>query len=138
MVTYKRQLWTSGYVYRIRCPYCGITYEYLDREMHYRSWYPDGFTYCPGCRRPNRHNEIFAIRQDGTPVYSTLEEARQAILNGYYQAVGMPIQPFVPPSPAAVPANTAFCPRCGRPYQKGTANFCGGCGGPLPQQNETE
>ncbi len=146
MTTYKRQLWTSGYTYRIRCPYCGMNYQYLDRDMNYRSWYPDGFTYCPGCRRPNRHNEIFAIHPDGTPVYSTLEEAKQAILNGYYRAVGMPIPAPAPRAPASqaapvfyaapsqIPAGTAFCSRCGKPYQKGQMNFCGSCGAPLPKE----
>ena len=131
MTTYKRQLWTSGYTYRIRCPYCGMTYQYLDGQMNYRSWFPDGFTYCPGCRRPNRHNEIFAIHPDGSPVYHSLEEAKTAILNGYYRAVGMPL---VTTPPAAVPANTAFCGKCGRAYQKGDANFCAGCGAPLPKE----
>ncbi len=42
-MSYKRALWTSGYKYRLRCPYCGTLIEYNDRQLGFRSWYPNGF-----------------------------------------------------------------------------------------------
>ena len=70
-MTYKRQLWTSGYEYRLRCPFCGTYVSYVDRQLGFRAWYPDGFVYCPKCRKPIRHSELFAVHPDGTPVYKT-------------------------------------------------------------------
>ena len=88
MATYKRQLWTSGYLYRQRCPYCGTVVEYTDRQLGYRSWYPNGFIYCTRCRKPLRHNEIFAVNPDGSAVYATQTEADLAVREGYYGVMG--------------------------------------------------
>ena len=151
MATYKRQLWTSGYTYRQRCPYCGTVTDYTDRQLGYRSWYPNGFIYCSRCRKPLRHNEIFAIKPDGTPVYATQAEADAAIHQGYYSVVGAPVAgpgdasyappapaaPYAPPAapataaPAPAPAATVgndVCPDCGKPYVKGVDHFCSNCG----------
>ena len=137
MATYKRQLWTSGYAYRVRCPYCGTVTEYRDNQLGYRSWYPNGFIYCSRCRKPIRHSEFFAVFPDGTPVYKTVAEAEAAITAGYYAAMGMPqnnvaapVQPA--PAPAAAPGEGfAFCTKCGTRYEKGKAAFCASCGNKL-------
>ncbi len=130
-MSYKRALWTSGYTYRMRCPYCGTEIIYTDRQLGYRSWYPNGFVYCPTCRKPQRHNEIFAVYPDGSPVYATKEAADLAIVEGYYRAIGAPVpNRTVPPGTAAGanPLDTAFCTECGRQYRRGVDHFCSGCG----------
>ena len=157
MATYKRQLWTSGYAYRVRCPYCGTVTEYRDNQLGYRSWYPNGFIYCSRCRKPLRHNEVFAVKPDGTAVYATQVEADLALQNGYLNAVGTPAPSAAPgveppkavtvepapapavepaPAPAAEPApapaeGVAFCTKCGRKYTVGEDHFCAGCGNKL-------
>ena len=104
-MTYKRQLWTSGYEYRVRCPYCGTHISYNDRQLGYRSWFPNGFVYCPGCRRPIRHNELFAVKPDGSPVFRTQEEANRSVYDGYNRALGL--------DPTAG-IDVVSCPTCGR------------------------
>ena len=135
-MAFKRALWTSGYTYIAPCPYCGTTIQYVDRQLDFRPWYPNGFIYCPRCRKPLRHSEIYAVHPDGTRVYSTMAEAEQAINLGYLNAVGVnqppvqptaqPVQPPVPPP--AQQQSGSFCPRCGRPYVAGRDHFCAGCG----------
>lgn len=133
-MSYKRQLWSSGYEYHIRCPYCGTLSKYRDRDLGYRSWYPNGFIYCPKCRKPLRHNEIYAVNSNGTPVYSTQEEANQAVQDGYLRAMGYPASAKAPNAAkadnksSAVNPGIGYCPDCGRQYKKGTDSFCSGCG----------
>lgn len=130
-MAFKRALWRSGYTYRRQCEYCGVDLYYQDSQLDFRPWYPDGFVYCPACRRPLRHNEIFATFPDGTPVYRTQQEADTAIPVGYYQAMGI-----APPPSAATPVasappappETVACPSCGRVCRKGYDRFCSGCG----------
>nr|MBQ6241222.1 hypothetical protein [Lachnospiraceae bacterium] len=138
-MSYKRQLWSSGYDYIIRCPYDGTSIKYRDRDLGYRAWFPNGFVYCPRCRKPLRHNEIYAVYPNGSPVYRTQEEANLAIVNGYRRAMGMPDLDSLPaqtnaqaapasaPSPAPA-AGVAYCPDCGRQYRKGLEHFCSACG----------
>ena len=141
-MSYKRQLWTSGYEYRVRCPYCGTMMRYTDRQLGYRSWHPNGFIYCAGCRRPIKHSEFFAVHPDGTPVYKTVEEANAALITGYQRAFGIPVAHVAapvqtPPAPAAQNAPNvpeegfAFCVRCGTRYEIGKAAFCASCGNKL-------
>ena len=132
-MSYKRQLWSSGYEYHIRCPYCGTPSKYTDRDLGYRSWYPNGFIYCPHCRKPLRHNEIYAVHPDGTPVYRTQEEANQSVQNGYLQATGYPAAAMAPHTAAPAGSNgvapgIAYCTNCGRQYKLGQDHFCAGCG----------
>lgn len=141
MAYYKRQYWTSGYAYRIRCPQCGTVTEYRDNQLGYRAWYPNGFIYCSYCRMPLRHNEIYAINPDGSAVYSTQAEADLAITEGYMRACGIPpvapapgVVVTPPPAQAEAPAaeapasGTAFCTNCGRRYTVGKDHFCNSCG----------
>ena len=123
-MSYKRALWSSGYVYHIRCPYCGTNISYTDRDLGYRAWYPNGFVYCPKCQKPLRHNEIYAVDSNGQPVYKTLEEANQAIHIGYMKAMGYPAGQET----VSAAGNTMYCKKCGRPYLPGKDHFCSGCG----------
>lgn len=140
MATYKRQLWTSGYAYRVRCPYCATVTEYRDNQLGYRSWYPNGFVYCSRCRKPLRHNEFFAVKPDGTAVYSTQVEADLALQNGYLNAVGAPAPAAAPgreppkpvtPAPSGPAEGIAYCTKCGRRYTLGEDHYCASCGNKL-------
>ena len=142
MANYKRQMWTSGYEYRVRCPRCGTYMSYTDRQLGYRSWFPNGFIYCAGCRQPIRHNEIFAVHPDGTPVYKTPAEADAAVVTGYNRALGVPQANAAAPAAYAAPAQSApapaegfaFCPHCGNRHEKGKDKFCRLCGAKLEEQ----
>ena len=155
MARYKRQMWTSGYTYRQACTTCGTVIEYTDNQLGYRSWYPNGFVYCPRCRKPVRHNEFFAVNPDGTPVYKTQMEADLAVRDGYFNAIGVPpyaagpvnqpqgqgtpapsvpAVPGIPVAPDAPAASAAQgetrprCDQCGREYTPGYDHFCTFCG----------
>lgn len=43
--------------FETKCPHCGRTLKYSRNSVraHYR--WPNGFIYCPGCRRPVGHDE---------------------------------------------------------------------------------
>ena len=138
-MAFKRALWSSGYTYHISCNYCGTQFSYTDRQLDFRPWFPNGFVYCPRCRKPLRHSEIYAVHPDGTPVYSSIAEAEQAINTGYLNALGNPpvqapvqqpvnnpVQSPVPPTPPQ--EGVAYCTQCGRRYNIGSDHFCGGCG----------
>lgn len=125
-MSYKRAVWTSGYTYRRNCEYCSTPIEYTDRQLGYRSWYPNGFIYCPSCKKPLRHNEIYAVNPDGSPVFKTPAEADASVRVGYYKATGAYYNAQAP-QPSAV----AYCPNCGKPYAKGGCNFCPSCGSKL-------
>ncbi|MBQ6475286.1 MAG: hypothetical protein IJJ34_03670 [Clostridia bacterium] len=120
-MSYKRAMWTSGYTYIATCSYCGSRVRYTDRDLGYRAWYPNGFVYCPRCKKPIRHNEFFALNPDGSRVYATQEQADRAVNEGYLKAAGFDRQ--IQPA-----EGTAYCTNCGRPYIRGTSSYCSGCG----------
>lgn len=68
-MSYQRLLWHSGLTYRCVCPNCRQYTVYTDYNLGFRAWFPDGFVYCATCRRPVRHNENNAIKEDGTPYF---------------------------------------------------------------------
>ena len=130
-MAFKRALWSSGYNYKITCPNCRTVTVYNDKQLDFRPWFPDGFVYCPRCRKPLRHSEMYAINPDGTFVYNNQNDARQSIREGYYNACGMPPQNPAPNSQPQEQAGTAFCSNCGRRYEIGKDHFCAGCGNKL-------
>lgn len=106
-MAFKRALWHSGLTYQQQCRTCRAIVKYTDFSLDFRPWYPDGFVYCPGCKTPLRHNEGYAVNQDGSPVYQQ------------------------PPQPSVPPQNTSalsYCTNCGRAFRRGTDHFCSGCG----------
>ena len=137
-MTFKRAVWSSGYNYHVRCPYCTTNVTYIDKNLDYRPWYPNGFVYCPICHKPLRHNEIYAVGADGKPVYRTQGEADAALRIGYLKALGYPATAESikrEPSPSANTAAGAetgvameYCTNCGRAYHPGEDHFCAGCG----------
>ena len=106
---YKRQLWTSGYEYRVVCPHCGTYLSYKDSQLGFRSWHPNGFVFCPGCNAVIKHNEYYAVNPDGTPVYKNMAEANMALRIGYQKAMGIALQQSTVAAPqgAPVPAQGA-------------------------------
>ncbi|MBR5059631.1 MAG: hypothetical protein IKX06_02540 [Clostridia bacterium] len=89
-MAFKRALWSSGYTYKMRCPYCGTNNQYTDKALDFRMWYPNGFILCARCRKPLRHNEIFAVDKDGNPVFNSQAEADASVETGYLNSVGYP------------------------------------------------
>ena len=106
---YKRQLWTSGYEYRVVCPHCGTYLSYKDSQLGFRSWHPNGYVFCPGCNAVIKHNEYYAVNPDGTPVYKNMAEANMALRTGYQKAMGIALQQSTVAAPqgAPVPAQGA-------------------------------
>ncbi len=60
-MAFKRALWHSGLTYKNVCDNCGSIVKYKDDALDFRPWYPDGFVYCPKCKKPLRHNERLAV-----------------------------------------------------------------------------
>ena len=106
-MAFKRAIWHSGLTYQQTCYHCRAVVRYTDYQLDFRPWYPDGFVYCPRCKGPLRHNELYAINPDGSPHF-------------YSQPVAQPA-----PNPAA---NLSPCPNCGKPVALGVDHFCSGCG----------
>lgn len=44
-------------VFEIECEYCKTKFDYKYNDVGYRMWYPDGFVYCPNCKKPLRHSD---------------------------------------------------------------------------------
>ena len=61
MSIFTRANWHSGLTYKQTCPECKTTVTYKDDKLDFRPWYPDGFVYCPICKKPLRHNETYAL-----------------------------------------------------------------------------
>lgn len=120
---YKRATWHSGLTYQQTCYHCRAVVRYTDYDLGFRAWYPDGFVYCPRCKGNLRHNELYAIHPDGTPVYP------QPVQQQPVPQQPMPQQPMQQPMPQQPPAeNTAYCTNCGSPYAHGVDRFCSTCG----------
>ena len=60
-MAFKRAAWHSGLTYEQTCPQCKTVVKYKDTILDFRPWYADGFVYCPTCKKPLRHKEIYAI-----------------------------------------------------------------------------
>ena len=150
-MAFKRALWSSGYKYKMRCPYCGTNNEYTDKALDFRAWYANGFVLCANCRKPLRHNEIYAVDNDGNPIFRSQAEADASVEKGYLRSVGYPesaqnvhtaqnadspaeVQAAAPAAAAVdADAEICYCNKCGRKYRKGTDLFCSGCGNKLSE-----
>ena len=134
-MAFKRALWTSGYEYRATCPQCRTNFSYRDNQLDFRPWYPNGFVYCPKCRQPFRHNEIYAVNPDGSRVYKSQTDANNAVNVGYYGATGVSPEQMQHQQPQnqtyAPDQNVVFCSKCGRPHTRGVDVFCSSCGNKL-------
>lgn len=63
MSAFKRAEWKSGLTYFRTCDQCKTTFKYMDNKLDFRPWFPDGFVYCPKCKKPLRHSEDYAINR---------------------------------------------------------------------------
>ena len=104
MGLFRRAEWHSGLTYRQTCRECKTTIEYTDKSLDFRPWYPDGFVYCPKCKKPLRHNENLAITE-AKPEHVVLDEA-----------------PVQKPAEEGV-----FCTNCGKKLNEDD-KFCANCG----------
>ena len=66
---YQRAQWHSGLTYQTTCEECKTVIRYTDQNLGFRPWFPDGFVYCPRCKKPLRHRESNAIDENtGVPL----------------------------------------------------------------------
>ena len=92
---YQREQWKSGYTYRQTCDLCETIIQYTDDKLDYRPWYPDGFVYCPTCKKPLRHYEHYAIDKKVKKTLTFVEN-------------------FCPNCGNKFLANDKYCATCGR------------------------
>lgn len=104
MSVFKRAEWHSGLVYENTCEKCRSFVRYTDHELDFRPWYPDGFIYCPTCRKPLRHSEDLSI------------------LNKKFNN-DIVVEP--------TPTLAAFCNSCGKKFGDDD-RFCSQCGAKRP------
>ncbi|MBQ3574077.1 MAG: hypothetical protein IJA26_00270 [Clostridia bacterium] len=103
------------------------------RKPGFRPWYPDGFVYCPTCKKPLRHNENYAIDADPAPLPEFAPQPPAAPAS--FTETPAPRVEFAPQPPMAPSASTetnsiesiAFCSQCGKAFREGD-KFCSGCG----------
>ena len=135
-MAFQRALWHSGLTYKQTCPKCHTVIQYTDEQLDFRPWYADGFVYCATCRSPLRHNEAYAVDENGnylrttTPGNVAAPAAPAAPVAAVPVAAAAPATSASPEAPAAAGA-VAYCKNCGRQYIVGDANFCNGCGNKL-------
>ena len=111
---FKRAEWHSGLTYKQTCPQCQTIVQYNDFNLDYRPWFPDGFVYCPTCKKPLRHNECYAIDADKRPILQV----------DLTTSTCSPAQPIYS-APAYV---SRFCGTCGHQFTNNTDAFCNHCG----------
>lgn len=135
-MAFQRALWHSGLTYKQTCPKCHTVIQYTDEQLDFRPWYADGFVYCATCRSPLRHNEAYAVDENGNYLRTTspgnvaAPAAPAAPVAAVPVAAAAPATSASPEAPAAAGA-VAYCKNCGRQYIVGDANFCNGCGNKL-------
>ena len=112
-MAFKRALWKSGLTYQQPCRSCRTIVTYTDDVLDFRPWYPDGFVYCPKCKTPLRHNEMFAINAP-TPATAVVP--------------GSVVDPESSQAPDAT-SLSPFCSNCGKKFDA-PDKFCSGCGSP--------
>ena len=95
MSAFKRAEWKSGLTYFRTCDQCKISFTYMDDKLDFRPWFPDGFVYCPSCKKPLRHNEDYAT-------------------NNVTQTVDNPIATFCSQCGYKFDEADRFCPQCGK------------------------
>ena len=96
-MAYKRAQWRSGLIYQQTCETCKTTIRYTDEKLDFRPWYADGFVYCPNCKTPLRHNEDYAVDQNGNYI-KPIEVVKIAGISDNYQteiSKGMRLSEYV-------------------------------------------
>lgn len=67
--------------YEIQCPLCKTRVQYMLDDVKYHRRFPEGYIYCPNCRRPMSHSTATAIELDKEKALKEAEE--NAILVAY-------------------------------------------------------
>lgn len=49
-------------LFEVKCTYCGTTLTYQRKDVAPHRRWPNGYIYCPNCRRPIGHSEDQLIR----------------------------------------------------------------------------
>ncbi len=114
-MAFKRAEWHSGLTYQQTCDGCNTIVQYDDTRLDFRPWYADGFVYCPKCKKPLRHREMYAIG-------GQQQQPETIILGGANPTAA----PNAAPT-AGAPSAEGFCSKCGREFRSGDV-FCSGCG----------
>ena len=117
---YQRAEWRSGLRYKQTCIQCNTTIIYMDDKLDFRPWFPEGFVYCPTCKKPLRHNEAYAMDR---PQPKTVEMCKTPTPNANPQGAN--------PQGANPQGRFGFCSQCGHPFTEG-ARFCSQCGARKP------
>ena len=109
-MAFKRATWHSGLTYKKTCENCSTTVTYNDYNLDFRPWFPDGFVYCPTCKKPLRHNENNAV-------------------SGTRQSIEVDLTATTPKGTPPRPAGAAcFCHSCGKRFTSDADVFCAYCG----------
>ena len=53
--------------FHCRCEYCGREIDYHTYDIGHRTWYPQGFIYCPQCQKPLRHKIEYEVLTNVQP-----------------------------------------------------------------------
>lgn len=124
-MAYQRAAWHSGLTYQQTCSGCQALVRYTDASLGFRPWFADGFVYCPRCRRPLRHNERYAIDENGNYINPQPVPTPTVAPQQYAP------QPQAPqsaaPKAATATVQAAFCTACGKHLADGDL-FCSQCG----------
>lgn len=111
---YQRENWHSGLTYQQVCGQCKNTIRYQDNKLDFRPWFPNGFVYCPICKKPLRHSEDYAIDGPRNTHIDITEKESEA---------DTPLKD----EPQTVSTRASFCVKCGKAFGADD-NYCSGCG----------
>lgn len=99
---YERAKIKTGLTYEQICSRCKTKITYMDDILQFRSWLPNGFIYCPKCRKQLPHKEDYVIKYKEN--ISTIGESTSTrFFNNYCTGCGTEFGP-----------NDYFCTKCGK------------------------
>ena len=116
---YTRERWHSGLTYRQTCDQCNTTIQYMDDKLGFRPWFPDGFVYCPTCKKPLRHSEAYSLSEP-EPKFVVIETTQNETTQNETTTEETKTEETKTEAPQ-------FCSQCGKAFRDGD-NFCSGCG----------
>ena len=61
--------------FRCRCDSCYFEFDYHTYDLGHRTWYPQGFVYCPRCQKPQRHKLEYEVLTNVQPVVPPAPQA---------------------------------------------------------------
>ena len=66
---------TYNPTFHCRCEYCYFEFDYHTYDLGHRTWYPQGFVYCPRCQKPQRHKLEYEVLTNVQPVVPPTPQA---------------------------------------------------------------